>query len=56
MAKKNRIPKTSAMTISAMTIWESQKPKYNGFTCGYGAHGKRKYDRNAEKRKALCEW
>lgn len=54
MSKKN-LPKTDKMVIDAMTIWESQKPQYNGFSCGYGAHGKSKYDRNKEKRKGL-DW
>lgn len=43
------------IVIDSMTIWEFQKPKYNGFACGYGIHGKRKYDRNAIKRKPL-DW
>lgn len=28
----------------------SRMPKYNGYMCGYGAHGGSKYDRNKEKR------
>ena len=52
---KKKLPKTSTMTIDAMTIWESQKPRYNGFACGHGAHGKRGYNRNAMKRKPL-DW
>lgn len=55
MAKKNRTPKTNILVIDAVTVWESQKPRYNGFACGHGAHGKRKYDRNAEKRKGY-DW
>lgn len=55
MAKKNRAPKGNVLIIDAVTIWESQKPRYNGFVCGHGAHGKRKYDRNAMKRKAI-DW
>ena len=27
-----------------------QKPKYNAYQCGYGYHGKNKYDRNKQKR------
>lgn len=51
MAKKNKAPKGNVIIIDAVTVWESQKPRYNGFACGYGAHGNRKYDRNKEKRK-----
>lgn len=53
--RKNNAPKGNTFVIDAVTIWESQKPKYNGFGCGYGAHGKLKYDRNAEKRKPI-DW
>ena len=55
MAKKNRIPKTNHLVIDAVTVWEAQKPRYNGFACGHGAHGKRGYNRNAEKRKPI-DW
>lgn len=55
MVKKNRAPKGNVIVIDAVTIWESQKPRYNGFACGHGAHGKRGYNRNAEKRKPL-DW
>ena len=39
--KKNHRPQV----IDAMTIWNIQKPKYDGFIGGYGAHGKNKYFR-----------
>lgn len=55
MAKKNKAPKGNVIIIDAVTVWESQKPRYNGFACGHGAHGKRKYDRNKEKRKGF-DW
>lgn len=55
MAKKNKAPKGNVIIIDAVTVWESQKPRYNGFACGYGAHGKRKYDRNQMKRKSF-DW
>lgn len=55
MAKKNHIPKTNLLVIDAVTVWESQKPRYNGFACGYGAHGKCGYNRNKEKRKGF-DW
>ena len=55
--KKKRVPKSGVMVIDAMTVWQAQKPRYNGFACGHGYHDKRGYDRNAEKRKMMrCEW
>lgn len=44
MSNKKRV-----LTISAMEIWEMRKPKYNAYTCGYGAHGSKKYNRNKVK-------
>lgn len=41
------------IVIDAMTIWSTQKPKYNGYKCGHGPHGSRKYDRNAMKRQSI---
>lgn len=52
---KKRKKKKALRVIDAMTIWNAQKPHYNAYMCGYGAHGKRGYDRNAEKRKPL-DW
>lgn len=37
--------KIKPIQIDAMTVWQSQKPRYNGYACGYGAHGKNKYSR-----------
>lgn len=55
--KKKHAPKSNIIVIDAMTVWQMQKPRYNGFACGYGFHGKRGYDRNAEKRKMMrSEW
>lgn len=45
--------KKKILIIDSMTIWDMQKPHYNGYACGYGPHGKKKYDRNKEKRKPL---
>lgn len=46
MSKKNkRTRKVSEMTIDAMTIWNAQKPRYNGYACGHGTHGDTKYNR-----------
>lgn len=47
--------KNKKVVVDAATIWNAQKPQYNGFMCGYGHHGKKGYDRNAEKRKPLDE-
>lgn len=56
MAKKSRKKRNAnQMTIDAMTIWNIQKPRYNGFSCGYGVHGKRGYDRNAMKRQSVYD-
>lgn len=55
MSKKNRAHKSNKLVIDASTVWQAQKPRYNGFACGHGAHGKRGYNRNAEKRKPL-DW
>lgn len=55
MSKKHKTPKSNILTIDAATIWEAQKPRYNGFACGHGVHGKNKYDRNKMKRKGF-DW
>lgn len=41
------------MVIDAMTIWNARKPKFNGYMCGHGVHGSRKYDRNVMKRQPI---
>ena len=46
MAKK----KHKKYTITSAQIFDATKPQFNGFSCGYGAHGKRGYDRNKQKR------
>jgi hypothetical protein len=49
--------KNNRIVIDSMTVWKAQKPKYNGFACGYGAHeNKRGYNRAKEKREFLREW
>ena len=40
--KKNHI---RSITIDPKLIWNAQKPHYNGWMCGHGAHGKNKYNR-----------
>lgn len=50
--KKNKPPKIGpvfSMTAEGATL--SKMPKCNGFACGTGAHGDRKYNRAKEKRK-----
>lgn len=51
MSKK----KTKVCVITPEMIFDAQKTKYNGFKCGYGVHGKTKYDRNKEKRNFMKE-
>ena len=38
------------LIISAMEIWEMRKPHYDGYTCGHGAHGSKKYNRRKIER------
>ena len=53
MAKRKRkAPKTDRFTVLTGTEATLMRmPRYNGYACGNGAHGKRGYDRNAEKRR-----
>lgn len=44
MAKKQKTYK-----ITSQQIFDAQKPQFNGFAGGYGAHGDRKYNRNKAK-------
>lgn len=55
MTKKEKIKLTKhgPLIITSEALFEARKPRYNGFAAGYGAHGKRKYDRNAAKRRPL---
>ena len=50
--KKNKRNKklTNTLTISKEQVWQAKKPRYNGFACGYGVHGKTKYDRAQDKK------
>ncbi len=53
MPKKRarKAPKTGAVwrqTADEATL--AQNPRYNGFACGYGAHGEAKYSRAKAKR------
>lgn len=51
MSKRKK--KIGSITIDPMTIWNMQKPQYNGYICGYGIHGKTKYSR---KQKHKIDW
>ena len=46
MSKKSQ----KVLIISAMEIWEMRKPRYDGYTCGHGAHGSKKYNRRKVER------
>lgn len=41
--------------ITSQQLFDMQKPQFNGFACGHGAHGSKKYNRKAEKKKFLRE-
>ena len=53
--KKNRKREfTREGSVFYMTSEEAtlaQMPQYNAYATGYGAHGKKGYDRNAEKKR-----
>ena len=56
--KENKMKrqKNKKVVVDATIVWKALKPQqYNGFMCGYGYHGKKGYNRNAEKRKPLDE-
>lgn len=42
--------KKKVYKITAEQMFDFHKPKWNGFTCGHGAHGDKKYNRNKAKR------
>ena len=49
--KKQKAPKGNVVwkqTAEEATL--AKKPRYNGFACGYGAHGDAKYNRTKAKR------
>ena len=48
---KTKTPKTNKFVVmTSAEATHAAMPRYNAFQGGYGAHGKRKYDRNATKR------
>ena len=49
--KRIAVSKTGAIWHqSAEEATLAQKPYFNGYACGHGAHGNAKYDRTREKR------
>ncbi len=54
MAKRRRhnVSKTGAVwSVSSVDATLNSMPRFNGFACGYGAHGDTKYNRAKEKRR-----
>lgn len=49
--KKNK----NNYVITSQQRFDAEKPQYNGFACGYGTHGDKKYNRGKEKRNWLRE-
>lgn len=51
MAKKKRqhVAKNGPLVIDKRLVWQTRKPRYNGFVCGYGKHGDAKYNRAKAK-------
>ena len=53
---KRGIGFTQKLTIPGEMIWESHKPRFNGWQSGHGAHKSAKdYDRKAMKRELRRE-
>ena len=49
--RKKRVAKTGPVWhLSAEEATLATKPHYNGYACGYGAHGSTKYNRVKQKR------
>ena len=56
MAKKGGAPKGNRFTVlTSIEATRMAKPRFDGYACGYGYHGRRGYDRNAEKRRFMAE-
>lgn len=51
MSKKKRqhVAKSGPLVIDSRLVWQTRKPRYNGFACGYGKHGDAKYNRAKAK-------
>lgn len=50
MSKKRSRKKGAVWYQSVEEATLASKPLYNGFACGYGAHGSKKYQRSKSKR------
>lgn len=37
-------------TITSVEIFDMHKPQFNGYACGHGAHGDKKYNRRKVQR------
>lgn len=48
--KRHHVAKSGPLVINAELVWQTKKPRYNGYACGYGKHGDNKYNRAREKR------
>ena len=48
MSKKKKTQKVGVIT--SQQIFDAQKPQWNGWACGHGAHGDRKYNRRKVQR------
>lgn len=48
MSRKKKTQKIGVIT--SVQIFDAQKPQFNGYSCGYGAHGSKGYSRCKEKR------
>jgi hypothetical protein len=42
-------------TITSEQLFDMKKPRYNGWGCGYGVHGKTKYSRKQKHKKDYLE-
>ena len=54
MARKKSKKNTNKLVITSEQIFDAQKPQFNGFAGGYGAHGRRGYNRKAAKKSFRC--
>ena len=48
MSKKNKTQHVA--TITSLEIFDMCKPQFNGYVCGHGAHGSKKYNRRKVQR------
>lgn len=55
MSKKNKTQKIGVIT--SQQIFDAQKPQFNGWACGHGAHGSKGYNRRKMKKQfSREEW